>query len=432
MATAKYGLRRRDSMNSKGIDERSRSNLLVEGWVCDVCKVAEFEDYQEAQRHEESCCKVHCDLISHDKAKGNEQSKIKTGIKNSHPFFTSLGNTAITKAKALKTRPSSTPITCETTARRITRSSFSSSPKENYNSSTNIAPIFLSKKTSRSADWKQREQLKILKEDEILSKKLQVAEQRRAEYMAKRKMEQEQDALRRAAVKRQKFAEEIVPSDSHREKVFWDHAQPWLHKNSAPLFPVPSHFIPLSCNSDAVSFDETCSSLTKKVSWKPKPKQLPQKMFSSRSKIFQPTNGSLPLLCTTPEECFTYDTTYKRTSLLHDAFYSAFSNLFRNFHDQSPYFPPQDLNQLLQLTPENVCGEVNKVACKELLGYLKEWQQYYSMIKKRQAVKTKPKIFSKQLSKKSKYVDDFDTDDSYGEDEEGISHVLLLLGPTGW
>lgn len=432
MATAKYGLRRRDSTNSKGIDERSRSHLLVDVWVCDVCKVAEFEDFEEAQRHEESCCEVHCDLISHDKAKGSEQSKVNKGIKNSHPFFSSLATSATTKAKALKTRPSSTPITCEPTVRRITRSSFSSSSKENYNSATNIAPIFISKKTSKGADWKQREQLKILKEDEILSKKLQMAEQRTAEYMAKRTLEQEQDALRRAAVKRQKFAKKIVQCDSHREKVFSDHAQPWLHKNSAPLFPVPSHFIPLSCNSDTVSFDETCSALTKQISWKPKPIKRTQTMYTSRSKMFHPTNRSLPLLYTAPEESCTYGRTYKKTSLLHDAFYSAFSNLFKNFHDQSPYFPPQDLNQLLQLTPENVCGEVNKVACKELLGYLKEWQQYYSMIKKRQAVKTKPTFFSKQQSKKSKYVDDFDTDDSHDEDEEGISHVLLLLGPTGW
>jgi len=306
-------------------------------------------------------------------------------------------------------------------SRRISRSS----TKENTNITENIAPIFRSKRTSRSVDKKQREQLKILKEDETLSKNIQRIEQRTAEYMAKRKLEQEQDALRRAATKRLKIVEETAKSDSHREMDFSEQVQPWLHKNAAPLFPVPLHFIPSSCNSNTASYDGACSSVTKNISWKPKLKHRSQTTFTPRS-------GSQSLLYTASEGCFIYDTTHKKTSLLHDAFQLAFSQIFKNFQDQSPCIPRQDLNQLLQLTPENVCGEVNKDACKELLGYLKEWQQYYSMIKRRQAVTTKPKIFSKQQCKKSKYVDDFDTDDSFDEDDEGISHVLLLLGPTGW
>jgi hypothetical protein len=420
MATAKYTLRR-GSANSKGSDGRSRSCLFVDGWVCDVCKVAEFEDFEEAQRHEASCCGFNSDPNGDDKSKSNEHSKVSAGIKKTHPFFTLSITSAVNKANALKTRPSSAPVKCESNVRRITRSS----SKENTTNTANIAPIFVSKRISRSADRKQREQLKILMEDETLSKKIQMVEQRTAEYMAKRKLEQEQDALRRAATKRLRMVEETAESDSHREIVFTEQVQPWLHKNAAPLFPVPSHFIPSSSNSNTASYDGACSSATKKISWKPKLQHRSQTTFTSRS-------GSQSLLYTAAEGCCIYDTTHKKTSLLQDAFQSAFSQIFNNFQDQSPSIPHQDLNQLLQLTPENVCGEVNKDACKELLGYLKEWQQYYSMIKRRKAVTAQPQIFSKQQCKKSKYMDDFDTDDSFGEDDEGISHVLLLLGPTGW
>jgi hypothetical protein len=178
-------------------------------------------------------------------------------------------------------------------SRRISRSS----TKENTNITENIAPIFRSKRTSRSVDKKQREQLKILKEDETLSKNIQRIEQRTAEYMAKRKLEQEQDALRRAATKRLKIVEETAKSDSHREMDFSEQVQPWLHKNAAPLFPVPLHFIPSSCNSNTASYDGACSSVTKNISWKPKLKHRSQTTFTPRS-------GLQSLLYTASEGCF--------------------------------------------------------------------------------------------------------------------------------
>jgi hypothetical protein len=412
----------------------SNSRIIVEDWVCDVCKVAAFEDYDEACRHEETCCGIS------NEASGKEQPNTQVTTKNPHPFFTTNIPKATTKdnGNCMKKKPAPmfTLKTCETNTRRITRSS-SSSSKEN--TAANIAPLFINNRAASNTEGKQQRGLsKRQKEDEILSKKIQMAEQRTAEFMNKRRLEHEQDVLRRAAkkIQRKPVEEKITAADNQKEMSFSELLQPWLHRNAAPLFPLPSHFIPSN------NYKTSCSGVSPAAitAYQPKVEFLVNKAtFSSRSNILSTINTDITPVATSQSLLYNdreggsfYGAGSKKTTLLHEAFRSAFHELAKIGNRHIRRKSNQDIYQLLQMTPENVCGEVNKQVCQELIDYLKEWKQYYSMMKKKQVTTAKPKHISKQQLKRSKYVDDFDSGDSYCEDEDGMNHVLILVGPTGW
>ena len=385
---------------------------MVERWFCDVCNDAAFSNYDEACLHEASCSRTGNQEVAVTYELTTERSVPDIPIENHHPFFApkkipnknsnkkdrtapltkhSRISASIEKKPTVASAPVFTLKTRATNVQRITSSS-------SYPGSDRIAPLFSHIETANRSK----------KEQDQVTKRI-MGEQRAAEYMNKRRLEQEQELLRRNSKRQKQSAKktEAASEDISQGKgsSFFDFVQPWLHNKAAPIFPVPSHIIP------------TSTEINKKSSFQ-FGKELKTVANSSKSDSKTPSIRSL---------LFT-DDNRDNNALLYKAFRAAFFLAKDNI---------RSLPATNNLSIQDVCGEVNQQVCDKLLNFLEERKNSHLRFMKNKAPVQKkkmiPKLQQEQKYYKNKSIDDFDDDYEDEDCEEicdGSRHVVLIVGPS--
>lgn len=423
---------RQQEQNAQNAKEAARDTTTsfsqaktMQRWSCDVCH-EEFDDYDEACRHEKECAREKQQQRKQEEAnsKGNAASKPV------HPFFSGKeGVQGKEKNKKRSKQAETDAIEIQDDSEQVAPMPKKQKATKKQTEPTKKARSSRTEKSGDSTAASNKPQPNKKKKGntqsttpplaDIFGKRGAsqiMAEHKAAEFAAKRRADAERERQRQ----KRRIEQHQQKLKESSEKAMQDAIQ---NKPLIPpevRFPVPSHVV---SNEDVVQDVDLAGSDT---CW------IDQDSLSKAQGRLEKTlrhSGSVEKATEEVEDCNPLLSTNAKPLVTQDALQNALSDLL------APPEKPLNSNSTeawtdkysIQNVPEDVCGADNKETAQELVKFVNEWKVERGKAHERRAEKQQALL--KKKKKKRRYREDDIWEDS--EEEDGLCSVCLLTGPSG-
>lgn len=465
-----------------------KSTKKVELWVCDFCHTAKFEDYEDACRHEDECRKeqeenqkksaaLHPffgkqkiggapaggvrknDNNNNSEAKGRsklvntKQNQLPTDRKpvrlNDSRGTTSLdlqssssSENTVNSAKIVgvvnqptaKKRKSNSS-SCSDSSVKVIRVAESQSKNKRKPKNNHTKPTSKANKSKTVAPLAA-----IFQKDDnggLVDEKSLLAEQRAAEFQAKRRLERERERERQRKRQATFFQQK---SDQLKSSTSTNNQQESKSKFSCPRFPVPSFIL---SSSTLNGTDIINDSLPKRPHVILNDERMERMQKVLRKKL--PYPGKVHLEFTSEEDAdFSFTSTLERNnndphqgSVMALSISDEFAKVFVPPERKDDSFTTNNNNitswaDKYAMDVKDICGDHNKQVSSDLIKFVREWMVERQLANQRMAERQRALQKKRKAKKKRNFAQD-DEDLWFDSDSEEcrLPSVCLIEGPVG-